>query len=812
MIRLKCVDTGEWIELDNQGNIKSGGEGSIYPTNKPGFVAKVYHTITQEKIDKLQVMVKNKPADPTRSQGHVSIAWPKCLLEDSYGKILGFLMPVIDNGEPLISVYNHNLRKTIAPAFNWLYLHTTAINIASIVEAIHTNKYVVGDLKPENMLVTSKALVSIVDTDSFQIFDRQTGKIYRSPVASQEFTPREMLGQNVQNVDRSEFQDRFALAVIIWHLLFGYHPFSGTWSGSGKPPNIDQLIEHGYWMYGSNSKLRPGKLSMPINIIHPELQKLFRKCFNDGHNQPYARPSAADWRIALDVAIKELNQCSVEGGHYYSKSYHKCYWCERKRQLNGKDMFATPPGIRQPNVSTKPKAPVSIPQKVTPPQQVTVPISQQVQRPQQVKPPQGKTVKKTDKFKALIGSGVIVLILSAIALPSFTNQANKVKQSEAKQYVASMNKGQEAVFAEKASFATKIPDLGLGIKSETENYKYQIPQKSNNSVVVAVAEPKKSGLKGYVGIVAIEKDSTSRLFLCEQSQASTSFPDLSTIVNQKSPGNNVVQCPAGYEAQEGSPQSISLGSSPNSSPKEEVRSQTNSPTPSVSEERVNFDKGSTQKTISSSLVTNQTKRYSINCGSGQPMTVQIKQGDVNVAIISPNGQAIGNAVKAGTQWKGQLPSEGDYIIEVSAPNQSDYTINIEVLPSKNTPVSSTPATNTPVSSTPEQTLKNFYELTVKDNKAAGKKFTTDNFRKKYSSTDADNQKTFVSNFNSIEVIDGPKPTKESSPTRPIMTVSLRYSPKNGSPQECEYRDFTFVLNNNSYLIDNVGTETKISCP
>jgi|GEM_PF-1238645 len=251
---------------------------------------------------------------------------------------------------------------------------------------------------------------------------------------------------------------------------------------------------------------------------------------------------------------------------------------------------------------------------------------------------------------------------------------------------------------------------------------------------------------------------------------------------------------------------------PNSSPKEEVRSQTNSPTPSDSTEQVNFDKGSTQKTISSSVVTNQRKRYLLNCGRGERMTVQIKQGGINIAIITPNGQTIGNAVNNATQWQGQLPSDGDYIIEVSAPNQSDYTINIEVLPSKNTSVSSTPATNTPVSSTPEQTLKNFYELTVKDNKAAGKKFTSDNFRKKNSSTDADNQKTFVSNFNSIEIIDSPKPTKESSPTRPIMTVSLRYSPKKDSPQECEYRDFTFVLNNNSYLIDNVGTETKISCP
>ncbi|MCC3414001.1 MULTISPECIES: type IV pilin-like G/H family protein [unclassified Microcoleus] len=796
MTRLKCSETGELINLGKE--INNSGEGRIYQTSKAGFFAKIYHSITQDKIDKLEVMVKNPPVDPTRSRGHVSIAWPKCLLQDSYGKSLGFLMPAIGNGQTLINVYNPAQREKNAAGFNWFYLHTTAMNIASIVGAIHKNNYVVGDLKPHNLLVTPNAYVSIIDTDSFQIVERRTRKIYRCPVLSPEFTPREMRGKDLQKVDMSDFQDGFALGVIIWQLLFGYHPFSGDFSGSGNQPDIEQLIEQGLWMYGSSSKLRPGKFSMPLNIIHPELQKLFRKCFNDGHNKPDARPSAADWEKALRVAISELTPCSVESGHHYAKSYGKCYWCERKRQLNGYDMFASPPGTQKPPVS--PGANKNrIKQQVQPIKPVVTPVnSSPIKLPQSL-----------NKIKTLIGAGAIVLILSAIALPSFTNQANKAKQSEAKQYVGSMNLAQGAFFAEKTAFASNISDLGIGIKSETNNYKYNISKLLNDSVVVAFAQPKQSSLKGYVGIVlASEPDmklpgvTTSTLF-CEQSQPSNSVPDMSTIVSKKSDGGHNVNCPAGYVLN-----SIQH-SSPNSSPKEEVRSQTNSPTPSVSEERVNFDKGSTQKTISSSLVTNQTKRYSINCGSGQPMTVQIKQGDINVAIISPNGQAIGNAVKAGTQWKGQLPSEGDYIIEVSAPNQSDYTINIEVLPSKNTPVSSTPLTNTPVSSTPEQTLKNFYELTVKDNKAAGKKFTTDNFRKQYSSTDADNQKTFVSRFNSIEVIDT-KPM-DQSPTRPIMRAWLRYSHKDDRPQVCGYRDFTFVLNNNSYLIDNDGAEVPISC-
>jgi hypothetical protein len=115
-------------------------------------------------------------------------------------------------------------------------------------------------------------------------------------------------------------------------------------------------------------------------------------------------------------------------------------------------------------------------------------------------------------FGWLIGAGAIMLTLSAIALPSFTNQANKAKQSEAKQYVGSMNRAQQAVFAEKTSFASKIPDLSLGIKSETDNYKYQIIQKLNDSVVVAVAEPKNLVSKVMLVLLQVKKIALQHFF------------------------------------------------------------------------------------------------------------------------------------------------------------------------------------------------------------------------------------------------------------------------------------------------------------
>ena len=62
------------------------------------------------------------------------------------------------------------------------------------------------------------------------------------------------------------------------------------------------------------------------------------------------------------------------------------------------------------------------------------------------------------------------IILGAIALPNLLSCGNKAKQAEAKQYVRSMNRAQQAYFAEQGVFATSLDALGIGIKSQTTNY------------------------------------------------------------------------------------------------------------------------------------------------------------------------------------------------------------------------------------------------------------------------------------------------------------------------------------------------------
>jgi type IV pilus assembly protein PilA len=95
---------------------------------------------------------------------------------------------------------------------------------------------------------------------------------------------------------------------------------------------------------------------------------------------------------------------------------------------------------------------------------------------------------------------IIIGILAAIALPSFLNQANKAKQSEAKQYVGTVVRGQQAHYLEFTQFGTSIVEIGTPVVSDTTNYEYRVEGGGKGATSVVVhGKSKADALKAYVG-------------------------------------------------------------------------------------------------------------------------------------------------------------------------------------------------------------------------------------------------------------------------------------------------------------------------
>ena len=143
------------------------------------------------------------------------------------------------------------------------------------------------------------------------------------------------------------------------------------------------------------------------------------------------------------------------------------------------------------------------------------------------------------------GLGIILLgIVAAIALPSFLNQANKARESEAKAYLGSMNRGQQAYFLENRAFSPSIEDLGLGISATTSNYySYNVAVQPDGASVIITATPLEDPIKHYTGAVFVVGETpdtaTTIAQICESPEALTSeAPSLN-------PTTDTIDCPPG---------------------------------------------------------------------------------------------------------------------------------------------------------------------------------------------------------------------------------------------------------------------------
>ncbi|MBE9143240.1 DUF1036 domain-containing protein [Planktothrix mougeotii] len=406
--------------------VGQGGEGTVWTTNRRGYLAKIYHKISPDKVKKLELMIKNPPNNPTAGQNHTSISWPTDLIKDHQNRCVGFLMPQITDAKEMICVYLPVSRIKDFPRSNWYCLHIIALNFISIIKEIHDKNYIIGDINTKNILVNERSLVSLIDTDSFQVTDSKTGDVYRCSVGVEGFIPPELIGQDFSKLTQFRSHDRFRLGVMIHYLLFGYHPFMGKWTGSGDPPGQNESISKGYWPYGNNSLLKPSQNTIPIDVVHPKLKKCFLKCFNDGHQSPRSRPSPEDWLKALEVAINDLVVCSKNKNHIYSKHYGRCCWCDRANTLNV-DIF---PSVQNP-IPPKPlRSPSPPPPPPTPTPQ---PPPRPTPTPQPPRPPSSRhTLKRLQPMwkTAAIISTTIATTLAGLSLFQYYERNQIIKQIE----------------------------------------------------------------------------------------------------------------------------------------------------------------------------------------------------------------------------------------------------------------------------------------------------------------------------------------------------------------------------------------------
>lgn len=313
--------------------IAHGEEGTIFSlVGDSTHVAKIFHpnNRTSNREQKIKAMIAIKPSKQLLDQ----TTWPQDILFEN-GDFVGYVMKRISDSTTINAIYSVNSKTTLPERI------IIAKNICSSIQAVHDAGQSCGDLNPKNICVnTHNGRITLIDTESYHIFDPNIGKVYRCEVGIPEYLAPELQisisrnGQNLRTAPLPTFSfqtDLFALAVHIFALLMnGCHPFACT-----KNPNDSRTTIASQKTLNENiiSGLFPFEDLMqgccvPIyapnyNYLPVYIRNLFHRAF-----KTKVRPTAVEWFNALSELQSSLISCKADNSHYFPDTIDFCPWCK----------------------------------------------------------------------------------------------------------------------------------------------------------------------------------------------------------------------------------------------------------------------------------------------------------------------------------------------------------------------------------------------------------------------------------------------------------------------------------------------------
>lgn len=321
MTTLKKVYTviNEVIELNPVPLAASGGEGAVFlivnSNEYPNHCVKIYKDEIlkkPEKIDlkrkKVQYLISHRPPNYLH-EDHFMFCWPIQTIHDLSGNFIGFIMPLaFTESEKLYELSTLNMHRRFDQHWKkWDRSSTIGFKarlgicnrVAFAVYCLHKwEKFIIADLKPQNILINREGKISITDIDSFQIYSAKEIK-YQGDAATPEYLPAEYHLPGEANQIPTINWDKFAMAVSFYQILFGIHPYSATAKDILKISMIHENITNDLFVHGVN-KVHLKIVPLPHEKYHSlpkSMQALFIRAFDK--TIPTNRPTAEEWAIVL---------------------------------------------------------------------------------------------------------------------------------------------------------------------------------------------------------------------------------------------------------------------------------------------------------------------------------------------------------------------------------------------------------------------------------------------------------------------------------------------------------------------------------
>ena len=313
--------------------IGAGGEGDVYFVDgRANEAVKLYKDgLRDQREAKVRAMVSGRLSERTSL-----VAFPLEVATDSSGRFAGFAMRLVSACRPIHELYGPKSRKIQFPKADYRFLVRAAQNVARAVAAVHEIDCIIGDFNHSGVLVSTNATIALIDADSFQF--RSGNQLFRCIVGTEDFTPPELHGAKLGEVERTKAHDHFGLAVAIFQLLaMGRHPYAGRCPDADL--SLGESIAQNRFAFSvarrDQTRTTPPPGSIRLEDFPPPIAQAFEAAFG---LHPDNRPTAAQWVAMLQQLESELQHCTRVSGHYYPASSAGCPWCRLANQ-SGIDLF-----------------------------------------------------------------------------------------------------------------------------------------------------------------------------------------------------------------------------------------------------------------------------------------------------------------------------------------------------------------------------------------------------------------------------------------------------------------------------------------
>ena len=311
----------------------AGGEGAVYKTNLPGFVAKIYlqEKITRLRYEKLTLML-------TKDINCEGICFPLAMLFNRRNEFVGYLMREASGKDLGKSVFLPMLLKKYFPKWTKVETVQLCITILQKIKYLHDRNIILGDINPYNILIESPTKVYFVDTDSYQV------EGFICPVGTPLFTAPE-LQKNTSYGLRTLGNENFAVATLLFMIM---HPGKSPYAmqdGGGIVENI--LAGDFSYPFGElkTGKVPQGPWRYCWSHLTYKIKEAFYHTFRiDGmYHDEKKRPGPGRWLRLFSYYLFELQSGRMTARdeesilifptrfkHEENKNYGKCKICGRE--------------------------------------------------------------------------------------------------------------------------------------------------------------------------------------------------------------------------------------------------------------------------------------------------------------------------------------------------------------------------------------------------------------------------------------------------------------------------------------------------